>query len=329
MRLFDAYVFVDWSSSNGPTSATPKKDAIWVGELGPLDAPHRAVASCAADGGIANEVYLRTRSEATAHVRERLLAYVARGDRVLVGFDFPYGYPAGLAEGLGLDGRAPWRAVWDELAVQVVDDTPGPNNSNRFGAAAELNRLFGAAAGPFWGCGTKAAPAGLGHTKSGLFAFPLTGARGAAVERLRSTERALTGVQESWKLAYAGSVGSQALLGIPRVRALRDDEALAPVSRVWPFETGLTGDPAGGVRPAVVHAEIWPGVVPAAEVQAEVEATTAIRDQAQVRLMCSRIRRLDLSGELRDLFALPGLGDDMREVVAREEGWILGAVPGA
>lgn len=36
-----------------------------------------------------------TRSEAVAHVRDRLLDHVAHRRRVLVGFDFPYGYPAG------------------------------------------------------------------------------------------------------------------------------------------------------------------------------------------------------------------------------------------
>ena len=36
----------------------------------------------------------------------------------------------------------------------------------------------------------------------------------------------MTGAQPCWKLAYTGSVGSQALTGIPVVRALRDDPRL-------------------------------------------------------------------------------------------------------
>ena len=34
-----------------------------------------------------------------------------RGDRVLVGFDFIFGYPAGTAERLKLTGT-PWQAMW-------------------------------------------------------------------------------------------------------------------------------------------------------------------------------------------------------------------------
>ncbi|MCB0881694.1 MAG: hypothetical protein KDC33_05690 [Thermoleophilia bacterium] len=327
MPLFDAYLFVDWSSANRPTSAKPRRDAIWIGELGPLGAPEAAVATEIVGGEIASEVYVRTRSAAAEHARDRLLMHVERGNRVLVGFDFPYGYPAGFAVGLGLVGEAPWRAVWDELSARVADDTPGPNNSNRFEVAAQLNGLFGAPAGPFWGCGNAVAPPGLGHTMKGLFTFPLTGRRGLAVERLRWTEKALKGVQESWKLAYAGSVGSQAVLGIPYVRALRDDKILSPVSRVWPFESGFVGDPAHGLTPGVLHAEIWPGIVPDPHVRAAVEETGAIRDQAQVRLVCTRIREMDVGGDLPGLFALPHLNDQQRRVAIHEEGWILGAVP--
>jgi hypothetical protein len=64
-----------------------------------------------------------------------------------------------------------------------------------------------------------------------------------------------------WKLAGQGAVGSQALLGIPRVAAWRYDPGFAPFSRVWPFETGFTADAVPDSGPFVVHAEIWPGVL--------------------------------------------------------------------
>ena len=110
------------------------------------------------------------------------------------------------------------------------------------------------------------------------------------------------------------------------MRALRDDKVLSPVSRVWPFESGFVGDPAHGLTPGVLHAEIWPGIVPDLLVRAVVEETGAIRDQAQVRLMCSRIREMDVGGDLPGLFALPQLNDQQRRVAMHEEGWILGLV---
>ena len=123
----------------------------------------------------------------------------------------------------------------------------------------------------------------------------------------------------------AGSAGGQALVGIPRVRALRLDPALAAVSRVWPFETGFTDRPAPAGGPWVVHVEAWPGIVPAREVRAECAATGAVRDQAQVRLLCRLARRQDEAGTLGRWFAVPGLDGRPREVAGREEGWILGA----
>ena len=78
--------------------------------------------------------------------------------------------------------------------------------------------------------------------------------------RFRRAEARAPGTQPAWKLLGQGSVGGQALLGIPMLRALRDDPALAPASRIWPFETGFTPRPRA-TGPVIVHAEIWPGIV--------------------------------------------------------------------
>src|SRR5947208_500317 len=70
----------------------------------------------------------------------------------------------------------------------------------------------------------------------------------------RLIDRWMVGAQSCWKLAYTGSVGSQALTGIPVVRALHDDAAWADRARIWPFETGFSlPDDA-----QIVFAEIWP-----------------------------------------------------------------------
>ena len=73
---------------------------------------------------------------------------------MLVGFDFPLGYPAGFAARLGLSGP-PWRAVWDEIAGLITDDER--NRNNRFDVADALNRRVSGGGFPFWGC--PAAPA--------------------------------------------------------------------------------------------------------------------------------------------------------------------------
>ena len=121
-----------------------------------------------------------------------------------------------------------------------------------------------------------------------------------------------------WQLLGAGSVGSQALLGIPTVAALCADPDLRDRSRVWPFTTGFTRDPTEGAADAVVHAEIWPGAVPVDL------ALHPVRDAAQVLSVCHHLAALDRAGRLAALFAPPLSDQDVTLAVA-EEGWILGA----
>lgn len=238
-----------------------------------------------------------------------------------MGFDFAYDYLSGFAAVLGLAGD-PWRAVWETLDGAVVDNDA--NKSNRFEAAADLNRRIGDGPGPFWSCGTKTVPAGLTRTREGLFGFPFQ-SRAVTVNRLRITDTALSGVQDVWKLFGAGSVGSQALVGIPAVHRLRNDPALAGVSAVWPFETGLTDRPVPEHGPCVLHAEIWPGIIDAAVLDQEKENADPIHDAAQVRLMCRWARDLDAEGTLGTWFNPSELTAEERRVVTDEEGWILGA----
>jgi precorrin-8X/cobalt-precorrin-8 methylmutase len=117
----------------------------------------------------------------------------------------------------------------------------------------------------------------------------------------------------------AGSVGSQALLGIPVVAALREGAALRDVSLVWPFETGFSLDPVKIGTPAIVHAEIWPGIV-------RVDPGHGIKDAVQVRSLATHFFDLDVRGELERLFAAPDrLASEALRDVVNEEGWILGA----
>jgi hypothetical protein len=312
--LFDTYVMVDWSARAKPTPAKPSKDAIWVGVLDREGSPE--------------ETYHRTREAATASVRARLVERVLGRRRVLVGFDFPYGYPRGLAAALGLAADVPpWRSLWDLLSGEIEDH---PNNaSNRFRAAARMNARIGPGPGPFWGC--SAAAAGPDLTTTRPYAYPYA-ADGHLLARLRSTEAALLAkklqVQETWKLAGNGCVGSQALVGIPRVSSLRLDPDLAGVSRVWPFETGLTTTPVPASGPYVLHAEIWPGIVDPDELAHEMSAPGMIRDRAQVRLICRWAAERDSAGTLGRWFGPEVVGGADHAVVVAEEGWILGCEAG-
>jgi len=130
-------------------------------------------------------------------------------------------------------------------------------------------------------------------------------------QRLRASGRS---AQSAWKLFTAGSVGSQALLGIPILESLRSNAALAGVSRVWPFDTGSTATPSPERGPCLVHAEIWPGAFPVHHHLHEVP------DAAQVWGLAERFAHEDAAGTLGRCFEI-----DADEVTAREEGWILGA----
>lgn len=306
--LFDSYIFVDWSGKNSPSPVKPSKDAIWVGYL--------------TRGSEVAEEYCTTREQATGFVRDLLVGHAQAKRRVLVGFDFPYGYPAGLASHLHVNGDSAWRAVWSFLGSAIEDDAA--NKSNRFDVASRMNALVGPGPGPFWGCPpTHGEDPHLTPRKKGVFDFPFP-CMGPGLERLRATEKAIAGVQESWKLLGAGSVGSQALLGIPRVLELRDDSRLKHFSHVWPFETGFTSRPSKDHGPWVLHAEIWPGIVDAADVEYEKQATNAIHDQAQVRLMCRWAATADEAGMLGSFFDVSVLPSGVDEAIALEEGWILG-----
>ena len=213
MTLFDTYILVDWSASRVRKTG---RDSIWVCRLGP--------------GGETVE-NPPTRHEARLLLAEMLAEATAKGQRVVAGFDFPFGYPAGFAQRLGLAGT-PWRAVWDEIS-RLIDDGQD-NHNNRFAVAAGFNRRISGGAFPFWGC-----PAG----QAGECLSPTHHHRHTAdgLPEKRLIDEWMVGAQPCWKLAYTGSVGSQVLMGLPVVRALRDDRRWAACARVWPFETGQIG----------------------------------------------------------------------------------------
>jgi hypothetical protein len=296
LSLFDAYLFVDWNAANRLRPRKASKDAPWVGESGEA------------------EKYFRGRRECVKYLRERLREHLEGGRRVLLGFDFAYGYPAGYADALGLTGEAPpWRRLWDEL---VIDDND-QNRNNRFDVAEELNARCGEAPGPLWGLhhtwpGTEQ----LRHKQEHDWPYET---HGLSLKRLRLTDESAPGVQEVWKLFGNGSVGSQALTGIPYVRDLRDDAAFRDVSQIWPFETGFDSAPSPESGPFVLHVEVSPGLIK------DRLDPAVIKDQAQVRAWAHWAAELDAQDDLAMWFDRPeGLSDEQADRCVSEEGWILG-----
>jgi hypothetical protein len=285
--LFDTYLIVDWSAARQPKQG---RDSIWICRL---DRAGEAVFNPP------------TRHAAKEMLAEVLAAAHDRGERVVAGFDFPFGYPVGFARRLGLRG-APWRALWDEIA-RLVEDHPD-NRNNRFAVGAELNRRVSGGRFPFWGC-----PAGyidefLGPKHHNRHALD-------GLDERRLIDRWMVGAQPCWKLAYTGSVGSQVLTGIPVVRALRDDPRWSDCARVWPFETGL--DLPNDAR--IVFAEVWPSWWQLAP------ELGPPRDRAQVRTVARLFAECDRAGGLASWFAGdPNLTLDQRRIVASEEAWTLG-----
>ncbi len=295
MTLFDSYVMVDWSSSGKPSRRTECENALWIGTAGI---------------GAEEPRYCRTRAAAMDWLIGRLAGLRAAGRRVLVGFDFPFGYPQGFAA--ALTGRAEALAVWEALAGLVADR---PDNSNdRFHVAGRLNaRLAGV--GPFWGNGLRADVEGLPRTKAGW------GTAGLAEFRWVERDPDARGAKSCWQISGAGAVGGQVLTGMPALWRLRQDPRLAADLAVWPFETGL--EPP---RAPLVLAEIYPSLW-----RALVRATgDKIADRAQVRIAAEQFALLDREGALGALFGGPCAMDPAdRAVVAAEEGWILGVGRGA
>ena len=287
----DRIVVVDWSAA-----ATPRRgrDSIWQAD----------VAVGEADVAVTNPP---TRHAWRADVLETLVGSVERGERVLVGMDASLGFAAGFAVALCGSGSG-WTQVREVVASLSTD---GPDNVNdRFAVAAELNRRCGAgddADGPFWGHPPGRRYRTLGPTR------PLR----RHLPEWRATESALRaaghrGIQSTWKLHGAGSVGGQALTALHHLSMLRDEvrrRLTADALAVWPQETGIGGDPWRGGA-GVVVAEAWPpSAVPLARQPGEIGH--GVRDAAQVAGLAVALAADARCGALGRRFA-PGADNTSR-----------------
>lgn len=291
MVLFRSYVMVDWSGANSPRTG---RDSIWIAIVERGDAGAKCTAL----------VNPPTRAAATRWLSEALLRLADAG-RVLAGFDFPFGYPVETARRLGLGG-SPWRAMWRLLDDEIRDGDD--NASNRVDVAEALNRRISGEAFPFWGNVREEARAYLVRRDRRPHG------PGDLAER-RLADARVPGASPVWKISGAGSVGSQALLGIPRVWALRNAPGVHHRAAVWPFETGLADDPAR----RVIFAEIYPSLIVPDDLPGKP------KDAGQVTALARHFAEADQAGALAAWLAGdPALIADERRSVEREEGWILG-----
>lgn len=247
---------VDWSAA---ATARRGPDSIWIAHgarRGPV--------------GAANPP---TRGAAMDVLVTMLDAALAAGERVLVGVDVSFGYPAPSAAVFGASGPR-WERPWRYLA-RHVRDTAATNANNRFDVADALNSATGKAV--FFG----RPPAGGRWPHLGPTRRPPPGLAPNPFPALRETERrarAQVGVAplSGWHLYGGVSVGSQVLTALGHLQRLRCryEEALC----VWPQETGFA-DPAGArPRASVVLAELWPTALAAVGRVGE-----GVRDERQVR----------------------------------------------
>lgn len=257
MARFDRVIIADWSASNGLSGRRPSKDAIWLGQ-------------CDTSGSVST--YYRSRASAEAAILTAIKDAARRCERLLVGFDFPMGYPKGFAA--ALTGEPEARAVWAYLATQITDDAS--NRNNRFEVAAKINARLGRL---FWG-----RPAA--HDLPALPEKKLVDYTRGIAER-RNVETLVARAQPVWKLYTTGAAGSQGLMGQPMIHRLSQHAA------VWPFQPATE----------VTLAEVYPSLL----ARAVAADAAAIKDETQVRLLARALFNLSQQGRLGPLFNVPAI----------------------
>jgi precorrin-8X/cobalt-precorrin-8 methylmutase len=286
MTLFTHYIAVDWSARNEPKRG---KDSIWISEDS-LEKGHI---------GLWN---IRTRYEAIQSIEERIRYAIKSEQRLLIGFDFAFGYPAGFAK--AVTEEASWRSIWNWLAEVVVDNSK--NQSNRYAVAGQMNSIIGLEAGPFWGHPHQHEYANLGPRKPAD--------NPSSFSLLREIEKKTHGAKSVFQLAYNGAVGSQTILGIASLARLISKPELSNHIEVWPFETLNRYETS---KP-ITFAEIYPS---SHKVNRDMHD---ILDAAQVRSVSRDMAYWDKTDVLSDKLKVSGLTSEQSRRVISEEGWILG-----
>jgi hypothetical protein len=298
--LFDTYFFIDWSANNSPKRG---KDSLWISEAFWLNDhlsfsfPQKAINPA-------------TRHIATDLLIDRLRVHLEAGRSTLVGLDFSLSFPhCSATSALGHTQTEIMKTLSDRMTDQ-------PNNqNNRFEVAGQLNQAIGLddQEGPFWGHPPRAAYDHLNAKR------PQKAMQGGEVNEYRIVEtkmrKAGHRVFSIWQLFGHGSVGGQALTGLPRLWQIRSHPDLKPYSILWPFETGWQLPKIR--QPQIVFVEFWPGLI------SWDAKDHPIRDAAQVISAVRWAARTDEQGLLAEQFD-PLLSNDIDPQIAQQEGWIFG-----
>lgn len=271
---FDTIVTVDWSGGNAK-GIKPSAGAIWASVMrnGIQDLPH----------------YFASRQAVEPWLEAIIETELSANRRLMIGFDFAFGYPTNAAE--RICGSPDPLAYWDWLDARITDDL---KDNNRFDVAGDINAMFDGI-GPFWGNGLQR---DIPHLpRKGL-------ARSAhGFDEKRLVEQRARGTFSVWQLSGAGAVGSQVLMGLPVLSRLRHH--FAGQITVWPFEP---------LDKPVALVEIWPSLF-----KSTIQAGPYVHwiaDAAQVHVTTQIIA--DMSPEKRAAtFNVPPTC----------EGWIFGVAP--
>ena len=301
--LFDAYIMVDWSAASKPVTGA---NSIWIGILAKdarLKLQFRAV-------------NIDTRLKAREFLEDMVGKLTKRGDRVLLGFDFSLGYPAGTAEALGLklDGKAPWQAMHEHLACEAEGQAgqfQRPLRHCRRNELRRLERTVSVLGRPGARCRLDA-----GQHEARLYGRPLAGI---------PDRRSLSARQQ----AGPAEIGLAAGLYRQRRQPVPDREfpmstrlrETWPGARIWPFEFDpaepLTEEALTDVN--VVITEIYPSLTKAKPESGET------MDAAQVREIAHHYASLDEKGALSGAFSTAKTLEPAENTkIQAEEGWIPG-----
>ncbi len=280
---------VDWSSLGRPSPVRESKDAIWT--------------ACWINGKSYPPRYHRTRLAVFDYLTEKM----KNEKRLLIGFDFPFGYPY---DSYNEFGRSDWKDLWKLISTNIKDDIDNcKNKNNRFDVANKLNSLF-AGEGPFWG--HHFSPNNFLHLKQKP---TLQDYDNKLPSKFRHIEKILGnqhGINPSpvWGLFGQGSVGSQSLVGIPKVNKLHNESNCV----VWPFENIDDENKH-------VIAEIYPSIW-------DIQGDHDINDANQVYTVAKNIAYLDENKLLQKFLNAPFDYERDNKInegdIIKKEGWILG-----
>ena len=277
---------VDWSARSKPSPKKPAKDAIYICH--------------SINQEMQNTEYFRTRREAVDFIEKLIEKSLALKERIFIGFDFAFGYPAGFSKSVTCSSN-PF-SLWEFLNQKVTDGED--NSNNRFEVAQGLNSKFDGI-GPFWGCPQKLYLSGLPHKGSDRSSHRLS--------EFRLCEKYAKSAHSVWKLFTTGAVGSQSLVGIPCLQKLR--EKFNKKLCVWPFDQEFPSA-------QIVLGEVYPSLF---KFPSDIEIKTKAKafchdviDAYQTYRTVENLLNLDREGRLLPLLPSKFGGQIL------EEGWIVG-----